>query len=401
MLYFQSGRPEDALPLFEAVYNADRTQSAYATNLANCLKDMGMMERVEELSRAGYEKDQTQWTLQLAYAESLLRNGKYHKAWPIYERGRFTRIQTQLMMNISETVPEWKGQRIDGPLLVLGEGGFGDRINYSRFLTWINDRGVQYSCLIDAGCTPGTTVLTDLFNRLPWVDRRLEAPPGEQPKQVAFGHWITTFSLMAAFDIGPEEIPPPAQWYADPERVAQLKSFRSPDSRPTVGLVWAAGEVFEMDRKVRSMSEWEASRLVTQTEDFVHWVNLQYNTKSPNMANPPLNVWEDTAAAIDICDFVISVDTGPLHLAASLGKPVWLVLSGASDWKWGITDPNPWYRDARVFRNGSERGYQNSLRALTAALLAGEADQYAVSNRADADTPRAAATETAAVSGDD
>jgi len=97
----------------------------------------------------------------------------------------------------------------------------------------------------------------------------------------------------------------------------------------------------------------------------------------------------------------VSVDTGPLHLAASLGKPVWLVLSGASDWKWGLTDPNPWYRDARVFRNGVERGYQNSLRALTAALLAGKADRYAVSNRADADTPRAAATETAAVAGDD
>jgi len=401
VLYFQAGRPEEALPLFEKVYNADRTQPVYATNLANTLKDLGQMERVEELSRAGYEKDPNQWSLQLAYAESLMRNGKYHKAWPIYEKGRFTRIQTQLMMNISETVPEWKGQRIDGPLLVLGEGGWGDRINYSRFLPWINDRGVQYSCLIDAGCDPGKTMLTDLFARLPWVDRRLDPKPGEQGKQVSFGHWITTFSLMATFDIGPDDVPPPARWYADPERVEKLQSMRSTDSRPTVGLVWSAGEVFEMDRKVRSMSEWEASRLVTQTEDFVHWINLQYNQQNPYMANPPLTVWEDTAAAIEICDLVISVDTGPLHLAASLSKPVWLVLSGNSDWKWGNSDPNPWYRDARVFRNTGERGYQKALRELTAAILRGDADHYAVRDRAASDSERASPAKAAAVAGND
>src|SRR5579863_6319417 len=119
VLYFQSGRPEDALPLFEHVYNQDRTQGIYAMNLTNCLKDMGKFERVEELSRAAYEKEPNQWTVQLAYAESLMRNGRYQKAWPIYERGRFTRIQTQLMASIGETVPEWRGQKIDTPLLVL------------------------------------------------------------------------------------------------------------------------------------------------------------------------------------------------------------------------------------------------------------------------------------------
>jgi len=401
VLYFQSGRPEDALPLFEQVYNADRTQAIYAVNLANALKDIGRMERVEELSRIAYEKEPNQWSMQLAFAESLMRNGKYRKAWPIYEKGRFTRIQTQLMMSISETVPEWKGQRIDGPLLVLGEGGWGDRINYSRFLPWINDRGVQYSCLIDAGGESGKTILADLFARLPWVDRRLDPKAGESGKQIAFGHWVTTFSLMSAFDIGPEDVPPPAKWYAAPQRVSNLQSFRSHDSRPTVGLVWSAGEAFEMDRKVRSLSEWEASRLVTQTEDFVHWVNLQYNTTSPNMVNPPLVTWEDTAAAIEICDLVVSVDTGPLHLANSLGKPVWCVLSGASDWKYPLTGECPWYRTMRMFRNAGERGYRKALQEVTAALLSGDADQYGISNRAAENSKRASATETASVAGND
>lgn len=376
VLYFSAGRVEEAIPLFEQAYNEDREQPVHAVNLANAFKDLGRFERVEELCRIGYEKDPRQWSIQLAYAESLMRNGKYRKAWPIYERGRFTRVQTQLLMSISEAVPEWKGQKIDTPLLVMGEGGWGDRINYSRFLPWIAERGIQYVCMIDAGVEQGKVVLADLFRRVPWVDRSLEPKPGETPQPIEFKHWVTTFSLMAAFDIGPDDVPPEVPWYSDPERVAKLQGMRSTDERPTVGLVWSAGEVFEQDRKVRSMNEWQASRLVAQTEDFVHWVNLQYGQTLPNMQNPPLVTWDDTAAAIEICDLVVTVDTGPLHLAASLGKPIWVVLSANVDWKWGLTGQSPWYRDARLFRNGAARGYGNSLLELTAALRHSEADEY-------------------------
>jgi hypothetical protein len=389
VLYFQSGRPEEALPLFERVYNEDRTQPIFAMNLANCLKDLGRMERVEELSRAAYEKDHVQWSIQLGYAESLMRNGKYHKAWPIYEKGRFTRIQTQLMMNISEIVPEWKGERIETPLLIFGEGGWGDRINYSRFLPWVRERGVHYLCLIDAGVEAGKTVLGEMYARLPWVDRTFENPG----VKTEYSHWITTFSLMAAFDIGPEDIPPPAKWYADSQRVEKLTYLRSPDSRPTVGLVWSAGEVFEQDRKVRSMSEWEASRLVTQTEHLVHWVNLQHEFKSPNMVNPPrFDSWDDTAAAIAQCDLVVTVDTGPLHLANAMGKRVWCILSGNSDWKFGLEGACPWYKEMRLFRNGAARGYQNALKDLTAALRAGEANGISNSTAKDSHSEETAET---------
>jgi hypothetical protein len=122
------------------------------------------------------------------------------------------------------------------------------------------------------------------------------------------------------------------------------------------------------------MIDWQASRLVAQTEDRVHWVNLQYNSPMPNIENPPLTTWEDTAAAIDICDLVVTVDTGPLHLAAALGKPLWIVLSGNSDWKWRLEGQSPWYPSARIFRNGAARGYDNSLTYLTNCLRAGEAD---------------------------
>jgi tetratricopeptide (TPR) repeat protein len=373
---FQAGRPEEALPYFERAYQQDRTQAIFAMNLANCLKDLGQMERVEELARSAYEKDSNLWAIKLAYAESMMRKGKYHKAWPIYESGRFTKLQTQLTAGIGEDVPEWKGQKIDGPLLILGEGGWGDRINYSRFLPRISDMGVQYACIIDAGCNPGVVMLGDLFNRLPWIDRSLQPKPGETPQPINFTHWTTNFALMAALDIGVEDIPPQQTWYSDTNLVEAARNFNSRDDRPTVGLVWRAGELFEEDRKVRSMSEWEASRLVAQTEDRVHWVNLQYEYFARGMANPPLTTWDHTAAAIEICDLIVTVDTGPWHLANALGRPTWCVLSGNFDWKMGMSGLCPWYPSNRLFRNGAARGYGNSLAELTAALRAGEAAEF-------------------------
>jgi hypothetical protein len=383
VLLFSVGRVDEAIPLFEECYNADRSQAVYAVNLANAYKDAGKMDKILDLSRAAYEKDGgQQWSIKLAYSEALMRLGHYQKAWPIYESGRFTRVQTQLIMNISETVPEWKGQKIDTPLLVMGEGGWGDRINYSRFLPWVSKMGVQYHCLIDAGSDGGRPVLADLFKRIPWINRSLDPKEGEAPAPINFTHWVTLFSLMCAFDICPEQIPPPVRWYADPERVKNLQHLRSTDERPTVGLIWSAGEAFEGDRKVRSLSDWDASRLVALTEGKVHWVNLQYGPKMPNMAQPPyFENWEDTAAAIDICDLVVSVDTGPMHLANSLGKPVWLILSGNSDWKWMLSGQSPWYKEMRIFRNNGERGYNKALAELTSALQAGEADSFNESRR--------------------
>ena len=61
--------------------------------------------------------------------------------------------------------------------------------------------------------------------------------------------------------------------------------------------------------------------------------------------------FRDTAALVSQLDLVISVDTATAHLAANLGKPVWLLLGALSDWRWG--DPGSscvWYSNVRFFR---------------------------------------------------
>ncbi len=67
--------------------------------------------------------------------------------------------------------------------------------------------------------------------------------------------------------------------------------------------------------------------------------------------SPRLSDFAETAAAMELLDLVISTDTGPVHLAGGLARPVWLLLSAIPDWRWMIgRQDSPWYPSMRLFR---------------------------------------------------
>lgn len=80
--------------------------------------------------------------------------------------------------------------------------------------------------------------------------------------------------------------------------------------------------------------------------------------------------YSDTAALISQLDLVISVDTGVAHLAGALGKPVWILLTHAPDWRWLLNrDDSPWYPSARLFRQGQTREWGSVTMRVREALL--------------------------------
>jgi ADP-heptose:LPS heptosyltransferase len=61
--------------------------------------------------------------------------------------------------------------------------------------------------------------------------------------------------------------------------------------------------------------------------------------------------FSDTAAAVESLDLVISVDTSVAHLAGAMGKPVWVLIPFAPDWRWMLErEDSPWYPSMRLFR---------------------------------------------------
>jgi hypothetical protein len=79
----------------------------------------------------------------------------------------------------------------------------------------------------------------------------------------------------------------------------------------------------------------------------------------------------DTAAAMQHLDLVITSDTAITHLAGAMGRPVWVALHFASDWRWLDQRPDsPWYPTMRLFRQTSLGDWDEVFGRIAAELQA-------------------------------
>ena len=61
-----------------------------------------------------------------------------------------------------------------------------------------------------------------------------------------------------------------------------------------------------------------------------------------------------------------------MHLVGALGKPIWILLQYAADWRWleGRSD-SPWYPTARLFRQPTAGDWTTVIEAVKAELARG------------------------------
>ena len=85
--------------------------------------------------------------------------------------------------------------------------------------------------------------------------------------------------------------------------------------------------------------------------------------------SPLMDDFASTAALIEQLDLVITIDTAVAHLAGALGKPTWLLLSAAPDWRWMLgCDNSPWYPSMRLFRQAKLGDWSIPLAKLSSEL---------------------------------
>ncbi|MDC0196851.1 tetratricopeptide repeat-containing glycosyltransferase family protein [Gammaproteobacteria bacterium] len=320
-------------------------------NLGNALRDINL---IEDAIAAYYRAIElapnyalVHWNLSLA----LLSLGQYRDGFKeMMWRWKWDgfpsaprEFDKPLLQSLSGLKSGLNGKRI----LLHAEQGLGDTIHFIRYAALLHEIGayVIFECPEE---------LVPLLEGSELVDQ-IVLPYGKIPK---FDFHAPLLDLPFLFKTHGNNIPRPVPYLAIPkeiskkwqERINKINGFK-------VGLNWQ-GNVKSPVERFRGLPPGDL-KILSSLEN-VAWFSLQ---KGPNQVHVPKlsdnfqiidtgsETLVETAGLIQALDLIITSDTAIAHLAGSLGKPVWVLLHHAPDWRWRtIGSSNLWYPSARLFR---------------------------------------------------
>ena len=254
-------------------------------------------------------------------------------------------------------IPAWKGDDLTGKtIIVWAEQGYGDTIQFARFLPRLKAMGGQVIFLAPEAIAP-------LFTEFPSVDATLIRD--QIVNLPAADFQIPILSLTHYLSISLQDIENESSYLIANHH--PVPHYASGDF-PIIGICWQGSETNPNDHKRSVAPTALLDRLETHE---IQIIGLQYGAHDAPIENPGAGAADfgELATIIMACDLIISVDTSVAHLAGALGKSVWTLLPYAPDWRWGLTgQETPWYPTMRLFRQSEPGNWDSAFDALATAL---------------------------------
>lgn len=261
------------------------------------------------------------------------------------------------------SIPRWQGDEITGrSLLVHAEQGFGDTIQFLRYLPLLEERGIPVVMEVQDESLRLTA------ESVPGGQRVIVR--GEDPGNPEFQ--IPLLSLPMAFGTDLRSIPTAPYLFMPEPLLAKWGQRFAGTGRYRVGIVWRGRSTPD---PYRSISVELLAPLLELPG--IGWYSLQVEEAANREAPPPidrshvgeLTDFAETAACMQALDLVITIDTATAHLAGALGVPAWVLLPFVPDWRWLLDrEDSPWYPSMRLFRQTSPRDWQGVVQRVVGAL---------------------------------
>jgi tetratricopeptide (TPR) repeat protein len=300
-------------------------------------------------------------------AAACLSQGDFARGWEEYEW--CSKLPGAPALMPSTDRPQWDGRPFDQSetLLLIADQGHGDTIQFSRYIPWAAARcpAIAVACARDqrpviAG-QPGVGLLFDHWDHKP-----------------DFVAWCALSSLPRLAGTRVETIPAAIPYLsADPARISSWAgrlAALAPHGYRRIGLVWAgrATHVNDLNRSATPvafapLAELPGVALVALQKDSSRAEAGRSGEVAPPLINlgPEIGDWGDTMAILESLDLIVTVDTAVAHLAGAMGKPVWIMLPYAADWRWlRERSDSPWYPTARLFRQSASRDWTPVIAAI-------------------------------------
>lgn len=249
--------------------------------------------------------------------------------------------------------PLWRGER-DTRVLVQTEMGLGDAFIMMRYLPLMKEK---FGCEVVFECHSSMLELCQM--NFPGV----ACMPYGSPTADIFDFQIPILSLPLVFKTRSYTVPNDPYLLAPRLRVEEWRARLGHDpAKPTIGVCWFSGRnSYSSDNHETSKRKavpWNLIRPMLDLPGF-NFISLQ-TERDAEFKNPGIRDFSDTAALIDLCDVVISVDTAVANLAGAMGKELWLMDRFDHCWRWADVK-TPWYPNTAIYRCAIPRDWSIPL----------------------------------------
>jgi tetratricopeptide (TPR) repeat protein len=365
---FKLNRPAEAIAVYDRALARAPRNAQLLTNRAIALRRLDRPhEALASVARA-LSVSPNFAPARFVDAAVRLTLGDFAAGWRGYE-ARWGGALSAQRRNF--TAPLWLGQEpLAGKTILLhAEQGFGDTIQFVRYAPLVAARGAEVVLEVQPQ-------LVRLMEGMPSVTR-VVARGAPLPR---FDCQCPLLSLPLAFATDLTTIPAllPYLTPADADVAAWRARLPPPRGRLRIGFAWSGARAHDNDVN-RSLRLETLAPLFDLTD--IDFVSLQHEVREEDAAllhsrrdivriGQDFRDFADTAAALASLDAVIAVDTALAHLAGAMGKPLYLLLPFAADFRWlRERGDSPWYPSARLIRQPRFGDWDGAVAALRGALI--------------------------------
>lgn len=362
--YREQNQPNMSLQLYLQALLQDSNSVNAFNNFGNVAREIGYPDLAIPFLKRAIALDPNHITARFNLAVCYLQQGDYAQGWPLYE----TRWQYE---HLAGTLPQfdrprWTGQDLkDKTILVIGEQGHGDNIQFVRFAIDLQNQGARVLLQVTDGMIP----LLSGSSALDWCGGYQDQPP-------PFDYWTPIMSIPGQLGITLDRIPQHLSYLSPNQNyINKWQAILGTKTRMRVGLCWSGRRDTWLNQH-KSLPFDQVVELIKQNPDY-EWINLQIDAtdeESQQLAQLGVRMFpgtiehfHDTAGLLYHMDVVVGVDTAVSHLSAAGGRPTWIMLNQfAPCWRWMLDrDDSPWYPSVKLFRQPSQGDWSTVIKNVT------------------------------------
>jgi tetratricopeptide (TPR) repeat protein len=361
----EQDRLEDALISYDTALALRPAYPEVLSSRGVALKELGRLDEARAAFDAALRLKPNYPDARNNRAGALLLAGDLVPGFAAFE-SRWERSNAPPKTLISP-LPHWRGQPLEGRrILVWDEQGLGDLIQFCRYLPLLAARGADVTLF-------GRKSMFRLLSTLPSPPHFVEAAGAPE----GFDYQSALMSLPFAFGTSLASVPAEAPYlHAEAARTAAWaqrigrQGFR-------IGICCHGNMKINLKRNLplagfAGLAAIPGARLINLMKDpEPEAADFALESFGPDLDAGP-DAFLDTAAVMANCDLIVTSDTSIAHLAGALGRPVFLALRHAPDWRWLATGTrSPWYPTMRLFRQ-TQRGDWTSVFAEIVEAVQGK-----------------------------